>query len=494
MVNLRITPWYSRIFFLIILAFYLTVSSRCLAEDSTKINTPQAQKLRVTTGKSTIIKSQKPIKRVSLAEPEAADVMVLTPQQVYITGKAPGITSLILWDEADKPSDVYDLEVLPDINRLKEELHGMFPGEENIQVTATHNSVTLSGTVSNKTNLSLIIDLARSYAPVKDNEPQVNNFLQVGGVHQVMLEVRVSEMSRTLMRSMGLNFNVISGSGRQFGVSVLDNLARIPPGAAPATALATSERINMIFRFLSGGATWTMFVDALKEEGLLKILAEPTLITLSGKTAHFLAGGEFPVPIPQSGAGIGSLPTITIEYKPFGVGLNFTPTVLSNDKINMRVSPEVSELDFANAISLQGFVIPALTTRRVSTEIELAEGQSFAIAGLLNEQLRQSVSKFPVLGDIPVLGALFRSSEFRKSETELVIIVTPYLVKPVDMAKQTIPTDRYIEPDDLEFYLLGLLEGGKKGKREPLTARPSPSAAVLNRDGGLEGEFGYISP
>ncbi|MGQ3683782.1 MAG: type II and III secretion system protein family protein [Candidatus Loosdrechtia sp.] len=488
MVNRRIASCRNGVSLLLILAFCLSVSFPCRAKDTQGSNARQAQKLQVTAGKSAILESRKPIKRVSLAEAEAADIMVLTPQQIYITGKKPGVTSLILWDEADKPSEVYDLEVLPDINRLKEKIHRMFPGEDHIQVAATHNSITLSGTVSSTANLSMIMDLARTYAPVKDGEPQVNNFLQAGGVHQVMLEVRVSEMSRTLMRRLGVNFNFITDSGK-FGISVLDNLVT-------ASTFGATERINMIFRFLSGGATWTMFVDALKEQGLLKILAEPTLITLSGKTAHFLAGGEFPVPIPQSGAGIATAPTITIEYKPFGVGLNFTPTVLSNGKINMRVSPEVSELDFANAISLQGFTIPALTTRRVSTEIELAEGQSFAIAGLLNEQVRQTVAKYPVLGDIPILGVLFRSSQFRKSETELIVIVTPHLVRPVDMAKQTLPTDRYIEPDDMEFYLLGLLEGGRheKGGRGPLSTRPSPAASVLNRDRGLEGEFGYIVP
>jgi pilus assembly protein CpaC len=218
---------------------------------------------------------------------------------------------------------------------------------------------------------------------------------------------------------------------------------------------------------------------------LLKVLAEPTLITLSGKTANFLAGGEFPIPVPQSSGGGGT--TITIEYKPFGVGLNFSPTVLSNKKISMQVAPEVSELDFSRAVSISGFVVPAITTRRVSTVIELADGQSFAIAGLLNEQVRENISKFPILGDIPVLGALFRSSNFQKNETELVVIVTPHLVKPLDMAKQTLPTDQFIEPDDFEFFLLGLMEG-----REKIT----PTSPAIRSDKGmkLEGNFGHIVP
>ena len=199
------------------------------------------------------------------------------------------------------------------------------------------------------------------------------------------------------------------------------------------------------------------FIDALKENGLTKILAEPTLITLSGRSASFLAGGEYPIPVPQASGG-GT--TITIEYKTFGVGLNFTPTVLGNGKISMMVNPEVSDLDFTRAVSLQGYIIPSVNTRRVSTVIELADGQSFAVAGLLKDDLREVVTKFPVLGDIPVLGALFRSSTYQKSETELVIIVTPHLVKPVDMAKQTLPTDQFIDPDDFEFYLLGAWRAG----------------------------------
>ncbi len=239
-----------------------------------------------------------------------------------------------------------------------------------------------------------------------------------------------------------------------------------------------SDAVNAIFRFLSQDTTWTVFIDALKEEGLLKVLAEPTLITLSGKTANFLAGGEFPIPVPQSSGGGGT--TITIEYKPFGVGLNFTPTVLSNKKINMQVTPEVSELDFSNALTISGFVVPSITTRRVSTVIELADGQSFAIAGLLKDDVREIVSKFPLLGDIPILGALFRSTSFKKNESELIVIVTPHLVKPLDMAKQTLPTDQYVEPSDLEFYLLGNMEG--RGKPNPV------------KGSGLEGQFGHILP
>jgi pilus assembly protein CpaC len=421
------------------------------------------------------------MKRVSLAAPEIADAVVLTPRQIYITGKAPGVTNLTLWGADNTVSGIIDLEVSPDISQLKERLYKILPEEKDIKVTPTNDNVTLSGTVSSTSNLSQALSLAETYYPKK-----VVNLLEVAGVHQVMLEVRVSEMSRSLLRRLGFNFSYLSSSGKNFGLSLLNKLTSLPAAGFPANPLIVSDKVTGLFRFVSNDTSWTFFIDALKEEGLLKILAEPTLITLSGKTANFLAGGEFPVPVPQGGVG-GT--TITIEYKPFGVGLNFTPIVLSNKKINMLVAPEVSELDFSNAISISGFLVPALTTRRVSTMIELGDGQSFAIAGLLKDEVREIVSKFPVLGDIPILGALFRSTSFQKNETELVIVVTPHLVKPLDMAKQTLPTDQFIEPDDFEFYLLGNLEGREKEKRSPASSSTTPDKRL-----GLEGNFGHIVP
>ena len=324
-----------------------------------------------------------------------------------------------------------------------------------------------------------MLALAGPFAPLDEKkEPKIINLLEVAGVHQVMLEVRISEMSRSLLKRLGFNFNYVGGSGQNFGLNLLSGLTSVPAAGFPAAGVGVSDTVNLIFRFLSGETTWTVFIDALKEEGLLKVLAEPTLITLSGKTANFLAGGEFPIPVPQSSGSGGT--TITIEYKPFGVGLNFTPTVLSNKKINMLVAPEVSDLDFSNALTTSGFVVPSITTRRVSTVIELADGQSFAIAGLLRDDVRQIDSKFPLLGDIPILGALFRSTSFKKNESELIVIVTAHLVKPLDMAKQTLPTDAYVEPSDLEFYLLGSMEG--RGKPNPV------------KGSGLEGQFGHILP
>lgn len=464
---------------IVLLGLFQMFPYECWAEGPPRITleTTSPQRLSLTVGRSIIIQSPGPVRRVSLVSPEIADAMVLTTHQIYVTGKAPGITSLTLWGVDNKVIAFLDLEISPDISRLKEMLHRILPDEKDIKVSTTHDHITLSGTISSSTNLANVLALAGPYAPLdEEKKPKIINLLEVAGVHQVMLEVRVSEISRSLLRRLGFNFAYIT-SGNNFGISLLNQLASLPAGS-PAGGIEASSAINAIFRFVSNGTTWTVLIDALKEEGLLKVLAEPTLITLSGKTANFLAGGEFPIPVPQTTGAGGA--TITIEYKPFGIGLNFTPTVLSNKKINMLVAPEVSELDFSNALTTSGFVVPAITTRRVSTVIELADGQSFAIAGLLKDEVREIVSKFPLLGDIPILGALFRSSTFRRNETELIVIVTPHLVKPLDMAKQTLPTDSYVEPDDFEFYLLGNLEGRKK--INPV------------KGSGLEGNFGHILP
>jgi pilus assembly protein CpaC len=402
--------------------------------------------------------------------------MVLTPHQIYLTGKAPGITNLTLWVD-NRVSAVLDLEVSPDTSRLKETLYKILPEEKDIKVTTAHDHITLSGTVSSTSSLSQVLAITQSYLP-KDGK--VINLLEVAGVHQVMIEVRVAEMSRSVVKRLGFNFNFsyFASNGLELVVAnVLNNLST-------SGKLSATGSVNKLPP--AGHFGISQFVDALRENGLLKILAEPNLITLSGKTANFLAGGEFPVPVPQSGGGVG-FASITIEYKPFGVGLNFTPTVLSNNKISMQVAPEVSELDFSNAITIGGFVVPSITTRRVSTVIELADGQSFAIAGLLKDEIRETIDKFPLLGDIPILGALFTSSSFQKNETELIIIVTPHLVKPVDMAKQTLPTDQFIEPDDFEFYLLGSTEGKEKIKSPGSSGNPVKGY-------GLEGNFGHIVP
>jgi pilus assembly protein CpaC len=437
------------------------------AESTFELEAFAAKKLELVSGKSKILRSTSPIKRLSIADPEIADFLLLSANEIYIKGKSAGATNLTLWQNKSVVA-VYDLEVVYDLSRFKQQLHDILPDEPDLRVVSTNDSITLSGKISNAANLSQALSLAGAYAP----EGKINNLVRVGGVHQVMLEVRVAEMTRNLSKRLGINFAYTRGE--DFAVSLLGGLSSFEQSAAGGI-LNFSPAVNALFRFQYGAATWTYLIDALREDNLIKVLAEPNLITLSGQPANFLAGGEFPVPVPQ---GLG---TVGIEYKEFGVGLQFTPIVLSEDKINIEVTPEISELDFSNAIRLEGFVTPGIRTRRASTTVELGDGQSFAIAGLLSETIRTDVTKFPLLGDIPVLGALFQSKSFQKSETELVIIVTPHLVKPLELAKQTVPTDFYVEPNDFEFYFNGALEGKRKEGSAPVTE-------------GLDGEFGYSMP
>ena len=452
------------------------------------------QKLELTSGKSKVLDLPVAIKRASLANPEVADTVVLSPTQIYLTGKTTGITNLTLWNESGKMMGMYDVVITPDLSRLKENLHKALPDEKGILVTSSHDHITLSGTASNANNLSHSLSIAEAYAPKK-----VINSMQVGGVQQVMLEVRVAEMSRELVRRLGINATAATPQG--FGMTALNQLTSMLGGNSfgqttggllsstlNLTQNATSA-VNGAFQFQTGNITWSGFIDALHQESIVKVLAKPTLVALNGQEAAFLAGGEFPIPVPQA------FGLVTIQFKKFGVGLVFTPNIVNSKHISLNVAPEVSELDFQNALRTQGFVVPAITTRRASTTIELADGQSFAIGGLMRDNVREIISKYPGLGDIPILGALFRSTSFQKDETELLIIVTAHLVKPLDMTAQTLPTDYYVEPNDFEFYLLGFAEkggfGGKAGQK-------SSAAEVLSnrvtRGRAMEGQVGHIVP
>ncbi len=468
--------------FLVLFSFLLLSANEASAKEQVvKLDIAAPQKLTIMSGKSIVVESPTAVKRVSLASPAFADAMVLTPRQIYLTGKAPGLTNLTLW-EGETVLATFDVEVYPDIVRLKERLHDLLPQEENIRVSSSGDAITLSGTISSSANLSQALAVAGRFG-------KVDNLLAVGGIQQVMLEVRISEIQKSTAKRLGINFGGVSADGTKFGVSVLNGLSSVktsPPLAYPLGSsdvagpggIAISQNVNALFRFIHNGATWTGIIDALKENGLLTVLAEPTLTALSGQTASFNAGGE--VPIPEA-SGLG---TVAVTFKKFGVGLSFTPTVLGEGKISMKVEPRVSDLDFANAVTANGFLIPSFTERSVSTVVELADGQSFALAGLLSEKITEDIVKFPFLGDIPIIGALFRSSAFKKNETELVVIVTPHLVKPLDMAKLTLPTDKYGDPGDFAFYLMGDLAGSPKERK---TSVP-PSKK------GFDGDVGHIVP
>lgn len=445
-----------------------------------KVVASEAQRLELGVGKSKVVDLTTSIKRASLANPDVADTVVLSPKQIYLTGKAIGVTTLTLWKENGELFSVFDITVTPDLSQLREQMHKILPDEHDILVTATHDHITLSGTASNLARQSRALEIAEPYAPKK-----VVNLLQVGGAQQVMLEVRVAELERDLIRRMGINMNGV-GAGNNFGVTALNSITQLsgPGGLSNPVEQFVTSAVNALVRFQTGSITWTSFIDALKEEDVVKVLAKPTLVAVSGQEAQFLSGGEFPFPIPQA------FGVVTIQYKKFGVGLAFTPTVLTNNRISMAVSPEVSELDFTNALQIQGFLVPSITTRRATTVVDLADGQSFAIAGLLRDNMREQIQKFPFLGDIPVLGTLFRSSRFQKNQTELVIIVTPHFVKPIDMAEQALPTDTFIEPNDWEFYLMGWTDG--LGYASKATSSKDGRLAEATVSRRLDGSFGHM--
>ncbi|MCL4502199.1 MAG: type II and III secretion system protein family protein [Deltaproteobacteria bacterium] len=425
------------------------------------------QVLRLRVGHSKVLRSTFAITRISVADPEIADIILISEKEVYVNGLAPGVTNLSLWGKSRFTTATVTVEA--DVSLLKEKLHQILP-KEKIGVEAAGDSVVLSGEVTGPIAQDTAISLALPFAGGKRDK--VINLMHVGGVQQVMVEVRLAEIARTVLDRMGVNLNVISPSGN-FGVQQIGGLASVANLVRSFTSttftVAQSANLTALAGFKGGGLLWSMFFDVLKQKNLGRILAEPNLVTTSGTEATFLAGGEYPIPVPQSGVGGGT--TITIDYKKFGVMLSFTPTVLDEGKIAMKVSPEVSDLDFANAITTSNFVIPALTTRRMSTHLEVKDGQTFCMAGLLKDQDRNVVNKFPVVGDVPVLGNLFRSSSWQSQQTELVVLVTPHIAKPLAPNSARLPTDKWATPTDAEKYLLGL-DQSRPGVTAPAQATP----------------------
>jgi len=445
------------------------------AKNTVNIDTSSGESVYLNVNKLAKIHSSTAVTRAHIVNPDIAELVyskTQSPRWVFISGKSVGTTQLTLWGENNGLLGSYEIVVVPDVTGLKKSLHEIFPGEK-VLVRSSGSYMTLNGTVSDSMKLTKILALAEAFSPEK-----VINLLQVGGIQQVMLEVRIAEISKSVSNRLGINF-AWDGSDA-FGLSMLDNLTSIPADGWPGNPLSISTSINAALGFVSGDPV-IIAIDALQQEGLLHILAKPTLIAQSGQNASFLAGGEFPYPVAQE------FDQFSIEWKPFGVGLNFTPTVLGDDTISLRVTPEVSELDFTKTISYAGYAVPSVDTRRMSTVVELKDNQSFAIAGLLKNYVRESVRKFPILGDIPILGTLFRSTRYQKDETELVVIVTPHLVKPVDGDELPLPTDSFEEPTPFELLMLGMLEKHQR-------SRPGGGSVIKGSDGIIDGDFGYIIP
>ncbi len=446
--------------------------------------------IQVPLNKSRIVDLTFPVTRVSVANPAIADILVVNPEQIYIVGKQLGTTNMTLWDKDDSVKKMLGLEVTHDLEVLKEKMFRFLPTEK-IRIESAQGAIVLSGEVSSTQKMDAALRLAQSFSTGDSSpglpgtqQPNVLNLLQVGGSQQVMLEVKVAEISRTFLKRMDVRFTGLFNDGSlrmglvSRGVTVdSDNGIRVDQIFTDRAAFAN---------YLSGNFFFNVLIDAAREQGLARILAEPNLTALSGQEAKFLAGGEFPIPVAQD-------ESVGVQFKEFGIGLVFVPLVLDSGLVSLKVNVSVSELsnEGSTVIQVPGsnsfFPVPSLITRAANSSVEVPSGQTIAIAGLINERLREGASKFPGLGDVPVLGTLFRSQDYQKNQTELVIFVTPRLARPTQPELVRLPTDDFVEPDDVEFYLLGRLQGRKPGE-----ATGSSRQGTLGPDQtGSEGLFGH---
>jgi len=404
--------------------------------------------LRVMVGKSLLINTTERLKRISITDPSIAFAQVVTPTQILVHGKAPGEISLLIWDELER-SRSFDLRVDVDVSACAEEEHRVFP-DEQITVSPSRAAIVLSGHVSTEDVAKRAGDLAAAYSP------KVVNVLTFGpvGAQEVLLQVKFAEVDRSALTQMGVNF-ISTGAGNTFGTLGTGQYGGFGPQTittpgttSTATSSSTStttttqttiasETINNVLNLFlfRPDINFGAVVEALQTRNLLQILAEPNLIAVNGKEASFLAGGQFPFPIVQPGAGFTA---VTISFKDFGVRLQFTPVIMPNGNIHLTVAPEVSTLDFSNALTISGFTVPALSTRKAQTEFELQDGQSFVIAGLLDNRVTDIYNKIPGLGDIPILGNLFRSKSLQKSNSELMVLCTVKRISP-DAEPPTLP-------------------------------------------------------
>lgn len=440
---------------------------------------PEEQVIRLDVNKGLLLRLEAPVSNIFIANPKVADVQIKSPTLVYLFGTGEGETSFYAVDRNDKIVYSASVAVAQNIGQIKDLVKAVVPQAE-IDVKTFNGLVLLSGYVQRPEDAEQLVTLAQKL--VGEGQTVVNR-LQVTTPTQVNLHVKFAELARDTLKQLGFNWETsLFGSKAGFLVATGRNVFdRVPD---PLNPLA----LQKVFPTLANGADTiagdlvtgnldlNYAIDALESEGFVSVLAEPNLTALSGETATFLAGGEFPIPVP-------SLDKLVVEFKEFGVGLSFTPTVMADDRISLRVRPEVSQLSTDAAISVNGISIPALTSRRAETTVELGSGQSFAIAGLLQNNLSQSVRKFPGLGNLPILGALFKSDRFQNRETELVIVITPYLVKPTDKRRLLTPMEGKRNPTDIDRYLRG-----ETFQAQP--TRPSPPPSSPNSR-GLVGPAGF---
>jgi pilus assembly protein CpaC len=451
-----------------------------------------AGELDVPVNKSQVIRADRPYAKALIGSPDIADVLPLSNTSLYVLGKKAGTTSLTLYDRSNRLIAVVDVVVGPDVMTLKRQLSDLMPANV-ISARMANDSIVLEGTVPSSVDADKAVQIAETYAPGK-----VVNLLSLGSAQQVMLEVRFSEMKRSALKQIGVNWDVLSDHNQLQGVigggSGLSGVADPVTGRLPLRHGAITDSFGIISRAFRGlGENFNVTLDALERKGAITTLAEPTLVALSGETASFLAGGEFPVPTVQSGSGGsvgangGGSTAITVEWKPFGVSLAFTPTVLADGVINMVVQPEVSSIDPTASIVINNLTIPGLQTRRAKTVVEIRDGESFALAGLLRKDFQDTIRQVPFLGSIPIIGSLFRSTGFQHEETELVIIVTPHLVRPVPAGALKVPTDRVGPPNEADLLLNGRTDTGVPPSAAPFVQPaplPPPPPAVVVPVGG----------
>lgn len=427
--------------------------------------------IQVERGYSRLINLPRSLKRVSMADDKVADVLVISPRQLYINGLLEGSTNLTVWDRKERVMLSLEIHVGRNLTRLKESLATLLPGEK-IEVRELAGAVILSGTASSPRAREKAESVARTF-----EKERLTNLIDVVGHRQIRIKLTFAEVNRQALNRF--NFNVgYFDTGGGFLFSFLEQLTSPKETSIGVDTFTIqqnfSNNLGGMFGFNIGGVRLMGFLDILKQNGMAKVLAEPTLVCLSGEKGDFLAGGEFPIPVPGQNY-------TTIEFKKYGVQLEFTPEITRDGKIKLLVSPEVSDLDYSAAVVTGGFTVPGLTTRRASTQLVLRNGQGFAIAGLFKRDVAQTVSKWPWLGDIPILGALFRSRQFQLRETDLVIAVTPVIVKPEDMSEPLIDRAPPRVPGDWEFFLSG----------KDWFNIGSAQLTVEGGEHGLEGGFGH---
>jgi len=459
--------------------------------------------IQVPVNKSTIHTLEKPVRNIikidSNKPPNIAEITLVNGHHIWVHGNLVGFTNTLLVDDDKQVIYIIDVEVTPDIETLKRRIHELLPGEK-IGVRSAKRNIVLSGEISNLVKMEAVVRLAEGFliatkqpvnAETLPTQPHVVNLMTVGGAQQVMLKVIVAEIKRSLGRELGVTFHATTtGSDGQFGISKggtsFDEATQL---FRPIVSGISSSGIFGLFS--AGSWLFDLTIEASQDNGLIKLLAEPNLTTLSGEKASFLSGGEFPF---LSDCGQNQC---SVSFKEFGVGVDFLPTVLDSGQINLQTAVIVSELSDEASLSLvapNGVVLsqPSLTERKISSTVELADGQTLSIAGLIRDNVTEAATRFPGLGDIPYLGMLFRSQQSAKEQTELVIFVTPHLARPIHRKDIQLPTDSFIEPNDIEFYLLGRMEAQYQSPGSP-GYQNSNSNHAIGFDGGMgfEGNFGH---